>query len=287
LQIITAVGVCLSCVIVLLRILAGSSFKEIVQFIHTSNPIRYMLPGSLYLLHRMRIAELRPKLIAPIRYQIAAIHGTQLAAVFLQLFLAKIISIILLLLITTSWLSVLANSSSILWIGVSMAAGVPIFMKRDLSKMLRKKKLDIIIELPEFLSGITLLVNAGETVQKAIIRCVQQKSHLAEHPLFVELRVMTSQLNNNYSFQQAMDEFGKRCGIQEVSVFVSTVLINYRRGGEEFAHTLRALSRELWERRKAAAKTLGEEASSKMVFPMVFVFVLVMIIVAAPAMMLM
>lgn len=47
------------------------------------------------------------------------------------------------------------------------------------------------------------------------------------------------------------------------------------------------LSRSLWERRKAICKTLGEQASSKLVFPMVLLFMVVVILVGAPAFMMM
>jgi tight adherence protein C len=63
--------------------------------------------------------------------------------------------------------------------------------------------------------------------------------------------------------------------------------MNYRRGGELFVMSLRSLNRDLWEKRKAMTRILGEEASSKLIFPMLLILLAVMIIVAAPAVMLM
>jgi tight adherence protein C len=63
--------------------------------------------------------------------------------------------------------------------------------------------------------------------------------------------------------------------------------LNYRRGGVEFVYALRELSRIIWDKRLALTKTLGEEASAKLVFPMVFIFFIVMVIVAAPAILIM
>jgi tight adherence protein C len=65
------------------------------------------------------------------------------------------------------------------------------------------------------------------------------------------------------------------------------VLLNYRRGGDDFVVALRELTRNLWEKRKALARTMGEEASSKLVFPMVITFGIVMVIVATPAILIM
>lgn len=98
------------------------------------------------------------------------------------------------------------------------------------------------LELPELLNSIVLLVGAGETVQRAIIRCVESHRGDVNHPLYKELRIMTSEWEGGYSFQQAFENFSKRCAVQEVSLFTTTVLLNYRRGGADFVLSLRDLA---------------------------------------------
>ncbi|MNJ65984.1 hypothetical protein D3C77_620270 [compost metagenome] len=98
---------------------------------------------------------------------------------------------------------------------------------------------------------------------------------------------MQRECEGGYSFQQALEGFSKRCGIQEVSAFTTAVLLNYRRGGSDFVLSLRDLSHTLWEKRKAVGKTLGEQASSKLVFPMVLLFLIIVILVGTPAFMIM
>jgi len=62
------------------------------------------------------------------------------------------------------------------------------------------------------------------------------------------------------------------------------MLLNYRRGGDKLVLSLKELTYTLWEKRKAIARTRGEEASSKLIFPVVGIFVVLMILVASPAM---
>jgi tight adherence protein C len=168
---------------------------------------------------------------------------------------------------------------------------IPVGIIQNLNKKLKIKKRLMLIELTEFLNKLTLLVDAGETVQKAIKQCVEQKKQhvitVETSPLYYELNQMVIALNNNRSFQHVMEEFNKRCNVQEISIFTTTVLLNYRRGGLEFVYALRELSRIVWDKRLALTKTLGEEASAKLVFPMVLIFFIVMVIVAAPAILLM
>ncbi|GIP37300.1 hypothetical protein J31TS4_05800 [Paenibacillus sp. J31TS4] len=171
--------------------------------------------------------------------------------------------------------------------GPGLALLLPFLELKRLEGLVKARKRRMLTELPELLSKLTLLVNAGETVQQALIRCARQGSGEADSPLYVELRVLSAELVNNVSFSKAMEDFSKRCALPEVALFTTTMLLNYRRGGEDFVHSLRELSRTVWERRKSLAKTLGEEASAKLVFPMVLIFFGVMLVVAAPAFLIM
>ncbi|GAF08207.1 type II/IV secretion system protein TadC [Paenibacillus pini JCM 16418] len=47
------------------------------------------------------------------------------------------------------------------------------------------------------------------------------------------------------------------------------------------------LSRVLWEKRKSITRTRGEQASSKLVFPMVVIFLVVVVLVGTPAFLMM
>ncbi|MEO3944579.1 type II secretion system F family protein [Gorillibacterium sp. CAU 1737] len=170
-----------------------------------------------------------------------------------------------------------------------LTAFLPVLDYTSLQKKTVAKKRSIIMELPELLNQLVLLVNAGETVQQALFRCgasIPDDLHPCS-ALQKELALLLQDLRNQISLPVALDNFSKRCGVQEVSLFSNTILLNYRRGGDDFVTSLRELNRGLWERRKTQAKTLGEEASSKLVFPMVLIFLIVTVVVAAPAILMM
>ncbi|MEX2416244.1 MAG: type II secretion system F family protein [Paenibacillaceae bacterium] len=178
-------------------------------------------------------------------------------------------------------------SALLIIISILLPGMIPFLKLKQLDRQIKLMKRQIIMELPVFLNKLTLLVNAGETIQKAMIRCASKYELITDHPFAREMNLMTKQLSNLYPLAQILDEFSRRCGVQEVSVFASAVSMNHKRGGEEFVASLRQLSHELWEKRKTMVKMLGEEASGKMVFPLLVIFLVVMIIVGAPAIMLM
>jgi tight adherence protein C len=250
--------------------------------------IKLLLPYSYLLVDQLNLLEKMPDFTAKVHHKLISLHGKSFAAHGSKWFLAELISASTICLLILTLLSVLASGDgSLLGFGLLAAAMIPMLMVRDLDVKIRKKQQLMILELPEILSTIVLLVNAGETVNRAWIRCVETRPHKVQTPLYKELAQAVHELEMNVSFTKVMEDFSKRCALHEVSLFTSTLLLNYKRGGGDFVVALHALSLDLWQRRKSVSRTLGEEASSKLVFPMVLIFVVVMVIVAAPALLMM
>jgi tight adherence protein C len=172
-------------------------------------------------------------------------------------------------------------------IGLFVSGCIPFVRMKALDKTISERDRRIVADLPELLDKMCLLMNAGETLQRALIRSTDKQVDAVMHPLYAEVSRAVLELDQNGTFSRVMENLNRRCGVQEVSVFVNTILMNHRKGGEQFVYTLRELSRQLWEKKKAAAKTLGEEASSKMIFPMLLIFIVIMMVVAAPAVLMM
>jgi tight adherence protein C len=164
---------------------------------------------------------------------------------------------------------------------------VPIVMWRDLQNKVKQRRELILIELPTFMQKFILLVNAGETPQRAWVQAgtVLLKGH--DHPLYRELMKTNMQLQQSVPFSRALEELHLRCGMIEFSSFITTVLMNYRRGGEAFTLAIHDAARMLLEKKRAFIRIKGEEASTKLIFPMLIMLLAVMVLVCAPAVMLM
>lgn len=250
--------------------------------------LQRLAPPMLYLLDRLQVSRRFPFFFFRIQRSVQKIGGDRRGGEYTLLFLAEMLTYSLLLLITGALLSILMNGDSGGFImGSVLAVLLPVALVNDLHRKVVRREREVLLELPELLNQIILLVGAGSTVQQAIKHCLERKRGETGHPLYRELFQMQREWESGYSFQQALEGFSKRCGIQEVSAFTTAVLLNFRRGGNDFVLALRDLSHSLWERRKAVCKTLGEQASSKLVFPMVLLFLIVVIMVGAPAFMIM
>ncbi|MEK3723497.1 type II secretion system F family protein [Paenibacillus sp. FSL H8-0034] len=251
-------------------------------------PTIVVAPVSLWLMDKLRVADRLPESISKIHHIMFGLYGSKTAMIRTKCFIVGILSYSILIIIGSTFLGWASDvGAEMLAYGSGLLLFLPFLLYKNLASQLLKKKRQMLLDLPEMVNQIVLLVNAGEAVQKALMRCIERNPNVQQSPLLRELSIAAYEISMNASFTKSMEDFNKRCGIQEVSLFTTTLLLNYKRGGDELVMSLKELSFTLWEKRKSIAKTLGEEASSKMVFPMVFIFLVVMVVVAAPAILMM
>jgi len=152
---------------------------------------------------------------------------------------------------------------------------------RQLDNRVRKRRREIQIEFPEFLNKLILMINAGLTVSGAMQKIL--RDNRKENSLYLELGIALNDINSGKPELQAYEEFAKRCRLQEVTMFVSILVQNLRKGNSELIPVLRLQANTCWENRKNIARKLGEEASTKLLFPMIIVFVAILIMIMTPA----
>ncbi|MCG7377346.1 type II secretion system F family protein [Paenibacillus sp. ACRSA] len=241
----------------------------------------------LFLLDKFEVGRRLPVVMFRMQHAIQKMYGIQHSGEKTLLYSAEMLTYTWLMLLVGCLLSLVGDIGlGGLAGGIVLGALLPFALYKDLSSKVQRRDQDILVELPELLNRIVLLVGAGETVQRAIMHCVASQGE-RDHPLYNELRKTAHDLNNGYSFQQSFEQFSRRCGVQEVTIFTTTVLLNFRRGGGDFVLALRDLSHVLWEKRKAVSRAKGEQASSKLVFPMVLIFFTIVVMIGAPAFMMM
>lgn len=152
---------------------------------------------------------------------------------------------------------------------------------KQLDNKIKERKRSMQIEFPEFLNKLVLLVNAGLTVSGAIQKIV--KDNKKANPLYHELQITINDINYGRSEVQSYEELSKRCRLPEVTAFVAALIQNLRKGDDELIPILKLQSSTCWENRKNNARKLGEEASTKLLVPMMLIFVAILIMVMAPA----
>lgn len=159
--------------------------------------------------------------------------------------------------------------------------GVPFLIDKGLNEKIEKRRLSIRMEFPEFVNKMTILVNAGMTISKAWEKIATDATK--DTPLFREMQYTLAEISAGKPEAIAYEEFGRRCKIKEIIKFVSVVVLNLKKGGAEVVPVLKLQAAECWEMRKSAAKQLGEEAGTKVLIPMMIMFIGIIMIVVLPA----
>ncbi len=158
---------------------------------------------------------------------------------------------------------------------------VPILIDKGLNEKIDQRRLSIRMEFPEFVNKLTILVNAGMTISKAWEKIATDSKK--DTPLFKEMKYTLAEIGAGKPEAVAYEEFGRRCKIKEIIKFTSVIVLNLKKGGAEVVPVLKLQAAECWEMRKNAAKQLGEEAGTKVLIPMMIMFVGIIVIVVLPA----
>ena len=158
----------------------------------------------------------------------------------------------------------------------AMGSAMPWIMLRIMAQ--KRQKL-IMKQLPEVLDLLCVSVQAGLSFDAALRRIVERM----DGPLIEECTRMLEDVRMGLPRRQALRMMGERCGVQEVSLFVTSI-IQAERLGTSLGKTLNNQAINMRERRRQTIKTEAMKAPVKMIFPMLlFIFPSIFVIALFPA----
>ncbi len=272
----------LTATILTLYLLSFGRYAEVTDELDKkAYPMKDILPIGLYLLDAFKYSyntSYDRKLLA----MITEIHGHKKAIRMLKVHWANKISLVLLSLIFSVLVgNFTAPDTGYILFCTALPVGVAVFTDKDLSDKVRKRRQSIQLDFPDFVNKLTLLINAGMTVSKAWEKV--SLDNTGSSPLYMELNSAVQDIRAGIPEHKAYEEFAKRCRIPLITRFVSVILQNIRKGNAELVPILRVYANECWELRKNTAKKFGEEASTKLLLPMMLMFAAILLIVGMPA----
>ncbi|WP_024833965.1 type II secretion system F family protein [Ruminiclostridium josui] len=213
---------------------------------------------------------------------ISEIYGQEYSAFYIRIFHAKKVVLLTLIVPGELLVGILSDYQAVFNVYIILLFGILIFLDDiRLSRQVKKRRLEIQLEFPNFINKLTLLLNAGLTISKAWEKISLDSKK--DCTFYKEVEKTVSQLKTGVSESEAFGEFAKRLKAPEISRVMSTIIQNTKKGGKDLVLTLKLQSNESWEIRKNAVRRLGEEASTKLLFPMMIMFFAIIIIVVTPS----
>lgn len=216
--------------------------------------------------------------------RVVMVYGTRYASYYLKVHWAEKILYFFLGMVIAAFLGAVSDAGAG-FLPVLPAAGGLLFLLTDknLDDKAKKRKLQLMMDFPVFISKLTLLMNAGMHLRQALERIYVDV--LEKTPLYAELGIVLEDIAAGVSESQAWQEFSERCKVKEITSFASMISQNMKIGGAKMVEELKRMTHEAWEMRKHAARQMGETASARLLFPLMLMFGAILAIVITPAIM--
>lgn len=160
-------------------------------------------------------------------------------------------------------------------------------MDHDLQKADRKRVKELQKEYPEFAGRLRLYLCAGMTVRNAFGRVAQDYAERTgkKKRLFLEseMKIACNRLSNGLPEAQVYQEWGARCGEMRYRRLGFLLSVQLKQGNDRLLHLLEQEADVAREDQRNQARKEGEEAGTKLLFPMILILIMVMLLVLLPA----
>lgn len=180
-----------------------------------------------------------------------------------------------------------SNPLIFLLLGIFIAVMIPPAYRKEEEKRKEKRTLQMQLDYPYIVDKFLVLLTAGMAIRTAWERIAgdyeKQKEKGIIRPAYEELLHTRNELAAGVPERVAYEAFGKRCGLLSYVRFSTLISQNLRKGSRGILPMLELEAKNAFADRKQTARRLGEEAGTKLVFPMVGFLLIVMLIVIVPA----
>ncbi len=159
-----------------------------------------------------------------------------------------------------------------------LAGAIYYYFGNASSKQIADRSEELMLDFSEIISKLALMTNAGMILREAW----ENVSHGGDTEIYLEMQRAVDNINNGMSEIDAYHEFGRRCMVPEIKKFCSTIIQGVSKGNSELAIMLQDQNKEIWNIKKQSVKRKGEKAATKLLFPMMIMFVGIMLMIIVP-----
>ncbi|MCD8149186.1 MAG: type II secretion system F family protein [Clostridiales bacterium] len=164
--------------------------------------------------------------------------------------------------------------------------------RQDEKERQRKRKEQLLFEYPQMVDQIAVLLDSGMTIRKAWERIAgreypgQRKRGKKDENAGVyleEMQITCREIREGRGEREAYERFGRRIGLAPYKRFSSILTQNLSKGTGDIRRILQKESEDALDMRRSRARKLGEEAGTKLLFPMLVMLVLILAVLLLPA----
>lgn len=182
------------------------------------------------------------------------------------------------------------KQNALILIALVICSSAAIFwgQSNELNRKIIDRKDQMIMDYPEVISKMTLLIGAGMTVRGAWKKIAtdyrqrRDKEHFSRY-IYEEMLFTLYEMESGIGELEAYQHFANRSHVQRYVKFVALLEQNVKLGAKGFLSELKREVKDAFEERKSTAKQLGETAGSKLMLPMFLMLGIVMVVIMVPS----
>lgn len=172
-----------------------------------------------------------------------------------------------------------AGGSIIMFIFILAAGGVAYYYYgKTLQDKIDQRSDSMLADFTEVVSKLALLVNTGMVLSDAW----RMIASSGDTVIYQEMQLSVREMDNGMPETEALYVFGQRCMLPEIKKFATTLIQGISKGNAELSMMLRQQSKEFWQLKQEAVKRKGALANDKLIFPLMLVFIGILIMVLVP-----
>ena len=177
------------------------------------------------------------------------------------------------------------TAAKLFFLGLIAAAFLYYGQDKDLEKRGKARDTELLRSYPAFINRLTLYMGAGLSLSSALFKIEREggKSDEEKDYLHKELTYTCRALESGASVRTAVEEFGQRCRLPCYLKLSALLSQNMQKGGNELLGRLKEEAGSAFALRKNLARQAGEEASTKLLAPMLLTLCIVMVMILFPA----
>lgn len=158
----------------------------------------------------------------------------------------------------------------------------------ELNKKVKEREKELISDYPRMVNKFLLFYSAGLTTRGIVSKlCKEYRLSLdnggKKRYLYEEMLICEGHMNEGMGEITAYEGFAAGCGIHKYRHFISLVTQAIGKGRSDLLIQLEREASDAFQDRKNRARELGEEAGTKLLFPMLMMLLTVLIVVMVPA----
>lgn len=273
-----AIGTILG-ILLLIMMKKGSKYQEYIQALDGMFPLKALYTIG-YGWNETKLLKLRGKNLETLAGQAKLLYEAQYSDFYATVIWVQTLTFSHIFVCFGMLLGGAMNFLFFALVGVACGGIFGYLFFTQLKEKLKTRQSNCLIELPEIVSTMALLINSGMPLRVAWSQIAESK----KGDVYRLMLEANDDIRNGSSEADAIYKFGIFSNTPEIKKFASSLVQGLETDAKDLGRFLIEYSSEMWSLKKQIMLQKGEQAASKLLLPVSLIFLGVLVIVIAGAM---